>query len=401
MTKKISVVIVAAGSGSRFGDPVPKQYHKANGKTLLRHCVESFQTIFPLQNIQIVFNPDHQALFDADLGDMVARAGLRTPVPGGSTRQKSVLNGLRALVEVSPDLVLIHDAARPGISHDVINNVLDALETHSGAIPTLPVNDTIKQCDANGEILRTISRDTLRRAQTPQGFDFKTILDAHEAFDGQEMTDDAALLEALNIPVLCVPGSDANDKITRRADLDRSRSHFETQTTSEETVLMAQEEYRVGTGFDVHRFAPGDACILCGVSVPHIARLDGHSDADVGLHTLTDALLGAIGAGDIGQHFPPSDPQWKGAASDQFVRHAVDLIARRGGRIVNADITLICERPKIGPHTAKMREKVAEILGIEVDRVNVKATTTERLGFTGREEGIAAQAAVSIALPVV
>lgn len=400
MTKKISVVIVAAGSGSRFGDPVPKQYHKANGKTLLRHCVESFQTVCPLQNIQIVFNPDHKALFDEDLGGMVARAGLRAPVSGGPTRQKSVLNGLRALIDVSPDLVLIHDAARPGISWDVISNVLDALETHSGAIPTLPVNDTIKQCDANGEILRTISRDTLRRAQTPQGFDFKTILEAHEAFDGQEMTDDAALLEALNIPVLCVPGSDANDKITRRADLDRSRSHFETQRTSEETVSMAQEEYRVGTGFDVHRFAAGDACILCGVSVPHIARLDGHSDADVGLHTLTDALLGAIGAGDIGQHFPPSDPQWKGAASDQFVRHAVDLIARRGGRIVNADITLICERPKIGPHTAKMREKVSEILGIDVDRVNVKATTTERLGFTGREEGIAAQAAVSIALPV-
>ncbi len=396
MTKKIAVVIVAAGSGSRFGDTTPKQYHLLGGKTLLRHCVESFARHAPTELIRIVYNPDHQEWYDS----AVEGLSLSPPIPGGSTRQQSVLNGLRALESKNPDYILIHDAARPGVSGDVITRVIAALSEHQGAIPTLPVLDTIKQTGSGGKIEQTIPREQLHRAQTPQGFRFKTILDAHRLFEGREFTDDAALLEQLGHDVVCVEGAAENDKITRPDDMGRARDWLKTDPALEEDTNMIREEFRTGTGFDVHRFAPGDHCILCGVKIPHSARLDGHSDADVGLHTLTDALLGAIGAGDIGQHFPPSDMKWKDAASDQFVHHAVDLIHERGGRIVNADITLICEHPKIGPHTRSMREKVAEILGIEVDRVNVKATTTERLGFTGREEGIAAQAAVSIALPV-
>ncbi|MBO9508756.1 bifunctional 2-C-methyl-D-erythritol 4-phosphate cytidylyltransferase/2-C-methyl-D-erythritol 2,4-cyclodiphosphate synthase [Thalassospira sp. A3_1] len=397
MTKKIAVVIVAAGSGSRFGDPIPKQYHLLGGKPLLRHCIESFAKLVPLEMIRVIYNPDHRDRYD----DAMNGLSLPEPITGGLTRQQSVLNGLRSLEDENPDYVLIHDAARPGISDDVILRVVNALSEHSGAIPTLPVLDTIKQTGHSGFIEKTIPRAQLHRAQTPQGFHFATILKAHKQFEGLEFTDDAALLEQLGLDVICVEGDIANDKITRPDDMDLAHGRLYTGSNlKKENKKMIREEFRVGTGFDVHRFAPGDHCILCGVSVPHTARLDGHSDADVGLHTLTDALLGAIGAGDIGQHFPPSDMKWKGAASDQFVYHAVKLIRERGGRIINADITLICERPKIGPHTKVMREKVSEILGIDVDRVNVKATTTERLGFTGREEGIAAQAVVSIALPV-
>lgn len=397
MTKKIGVVIVAAGSGSRFGDPIPKQYHTLGGKTVLGHSIECFARHTSFDLVQVVYNPSHQAWYDTAIANIDAPS-LPAPVNGGITRQQSVLNGLRALCPQKPDIVLIHDAARPGISDEVIERVVAALETKAGAIPTLAVTDTIKQTTSDGVITQTIPRESLQRAQTPQGFAFDTILMAHQKYEGQEFTDDAALLEAMGIDVICVEGTSSNDKITRRDDFDRAQDWV--NCTNKDTPAMQQEEYRAGTGFDVHRFAPGDHCILCGVKVPHTARLEGHSDADVGLHTLTDAILGAIGAGDIGQHFPPSDMQWKGAASDIFLKHAADLVRKRGGRIVNADVTLICERPKIGPHTMAMREKVAEILEIEVDRVNVKATTTERLGFTGREEGIAAQAAVSIALPI-
>jgi 2-C-methyl-D-erythritol 4-phosphate cytidylyltransferase/2-C-methyl-D-erythritol 2,4-cyclodiphosphate synthase len=398
MTQKTGVVIVAAGSGSRFGDPIPKQYHMLGGKSILAHCIECFARHTDPALIQVVYNPAHQQWYETAISDLNETTSLPAPVAGGDTRQQSVLNGLRALAAKTPDIVLIHDAARPGISDDVIERVAKALQTHPGAIPTLPVADTIKQTDTDGVITKTIARETLQRAQTPQGFDFKTILDAHQKFEGHEFTDDAALLEAIGLEVICVAGTTNNDKITHRDDFGRAQSWADSK--NKEIAHMAHEEYRAGTGFDVHRFAPGDHCILCGVKVPHIARLEGHSDADVGLHTLTDAILGAIGGGDIGQHFPPSDMQWKGAASDIFLKHAADLVRKRGGRIVNVDVTLICERPKIGPHTPAMRAKVAEILAIEVDRVNVKATTTERLGFTGREEGIAAQAAVSVALPI-
>ena len=398
MTQKIGVVIVAAGSGSRFGDPLPKQYHKLGGKSLLGHCIDCFAGHTSADLIQIVYNPDHQDWYDQTISGASCGSDIPQPVAGGTTRQQSVLNGLRALNAKSPDIVLIHDAARPGISDTVITRVIDALKNHAGVIPTLPVADTIKQANGNNIILRSIPRESLHRAQTPQGFVFKTIFDAHTQFEGQELTDDASLLEQLGVDVVCVEGAASNDKITQRDDFGRAQDWIETTETKD--TSMSQEEYRAGTGFDVHRFAPGDHCILCGIKVPHTARLDGHSDADVGLHTLTDAILGAIGAGDIGQHFPPSDIQWKGAASDIFLKHAADLVRQRGGRIVNVDLTLICERPKIGPHTPAMRQKVAEILSIDADRVNVKATTTEKLGFTGREEGIAAQAAVSVAVPV-
>lgn len=402
MTQKIGIVIVAAGSGSRFGDPLPKQYHELGGKSLLGHCIECLAGHTSPELVQVVYNPAHQEWYDNAIRTISCASALPAPVAGGATRQQSVLNGLRALEAYKPDIVLIHDAARPGISDDVIHRVINALATCRGAIPTLPVSDTIKQTrDAAGKgnvIERTIPRESLHRAQTPQGFDFGAILAAHQQFEGQEFTDDAALLEALGIDVVCVEGTANNDKITRRDDFSRAQEWV--NPTNKEMSSMSQEEYRTGTGFDVHRFAPGDHCILCGVKVPHTARLDGHSDADVGLHTLTDAILGAIGAGDIGQHFPPSDMQWKGAASDIFLRHAAELVRKRGGRIVNVDLTLICERPKIGPHTAAMRQKVAEILDINIDRVNIKATTTERLGFPGREEGIAAQAAASVALPI-
>ncbi|HCK18871.1 MAG TPA: bifunctional 2-C-methyl-D-erythritol 4-phosphate cytidylyltransferase/2-C-methyl-D-erythritol 2,4-cyclodiphosphate synthase [Thalassospira sp.] len=398
MTQKTGVVIVAAGSGSRFGDPIPKQYHMLGGKSILARCIECFARHTDPDLIQVVYNPAHQSWYESATASLGESISLPAPVAGGDTRQQSVLNGLRALAIKAPDSVLIHDAARPGVSDDVIDRVTTALKSHSGAIPTLPVADTIKQTDTYGVITRTIPRDSLKRAQTPQGFEFNIILAAHEKFEGQEFTDDAALLEAIGLDVICVAGTTNNDKITHRDDFGRAQSWADFD--NKETAHMSQEEYRAGTGFDVHRFAPGDHCILCGVKVPHTARLEGHSDADVGLHTLTDAILGAIGEGDIGQHFPPSDMQWKGAASDIFLKHAADLVRKRDGRIVNVDVTLICERPKIGPHTPAMRQKVAEILEIDVDRVNVKATTTERLGFTGREEGIAAQAAVSIALPI-
>lgn len=397
MTQKIGVVIVAAGSGSRFGDPIPKQYHMLGDKSILAHCIECFARHTAPEFIQVVYNPAHQHWYQDCTKSFENALPLPPPVAGGDTRQQSVLNGLRALAHQDPDIVLIHDAARPGVSDDVIERVIAALATHSGAIPTLPVADTIKQTDSRGVISRTIPRESLQRAQTPQGFAFKTILNAHQKFEGQEFTDDAALLEATGLDVVCVAGTTNNDKITHKDDFGRAQSWAD--MTNKEETHMAQEEYRSGTGFDVHRFAPGDHCVLCGVKVPHSARLDGHSDADVGLHTLTDAILGAIGEGDIGQHFPPTDMQWKGAPSDIFLKHAADLVRKRGGRIVNVDVTLICEQPKIGPHTPAMRQKVAEILEIEVDRVNVKATTTEQLGFTGRKEGIAAQAAASIALP--
>jgi len=282
MTQKTGVVIVAAGSGSRFGDPIPKQYHMLGGKSILAHCIECFARHTDPELIQVVYNPAHQHWYKSAISDLNETISLPGPVAGGNTRQQSVLNGLRALAAKAPDIVMIHDAARPGISDDVIERVTKALQTHPGAIPTLPVADTIKQTDSDGVITKTIARETLQRAQTPQGFDFKTILDAHQKFEGQEFTDDAALLEAVGLEVICVAGTTNNDKITHRDDFGRAQSWAD--RTNKETAHMAHEEYRAGTGFDVHRFAPGDHCILCGVKVPHTARLEGHSDADVGLH---------------------------------------------------------------------------------------------------------------------
>jgi len=296
--------------------------------------------------------------------------------------------GLESLTEIDPDVVAIHDGARPFIEAALIDRVLDAIEHAPGAIPALAVADTLKR-GRDGRIVETVDRSQLWRAQTPQAFRFREILAAHRAAAGLELSDDAAVAERAGLAVSLVAGSESNLKVTAPDDLARA-----------EGMLMARlGDIRTGQGFDVHPLGPGDHVWLCGIKVPHERALIGHSDADVGLHAITDAILGALSAGDIGQHFPPSDPRWRGAASDQFLRHAAGLVAQRGGRIAHVDVTLICERPKVSPHRTAMVARIAEILGLAPDRVSVKATTTEKLGFTGREEGIAAQAIATIRLP--
>ncbi len=303
----------------------------------------------------------------------------------------SVHLGLQSLAQTAPDLVLIHDAARPFVDAGVIDRVIEALGKTAGAIAALPLSDTLKKEAGDGLIGSTIDRSQLWRAQTPQGFGFPAILAAHDraaAHGLHAFTDDAAIAEWAGLPVALVQGSERNVKITTAEDLAMAELRLGGPQTAHET--------RNGTGFDVHRFAPGDHVWLCGVKIPHSHKLDGHSDADVGLHALTDALLGAIGDGDIGQHFPPSDPQWKGAASHLFLADAVRRTAARGGIIVNVDITLLCEAPRIGPHREQMQRAIADILKISTDRVGIKATTTEGLGFTGRREGIAAMASATV-----
>ena len=374
-------LVVGAGEGQRFGGELPKQYHLLAGVAVMRRSLKAFMDHPDVSVVQAVIHPNHHELYDA------AAQGLALPVPvdGGATRQGSVLNGLESLNADEPSTVLIHDAARPLVDPGVISRVLAALQTSPGAIPALAVADTLKRSD--GQFVETtVDRQGLWRAQTPQGFHYQNILAAHRQAGGDELTDDAAVAERAGLAVAIVEGSEDNIKVTRTGDMVRA-----------ERILGAGET-RTGLGFDVHRFGPGDHVMLCGVKVPHEFGLEGHSDADVGLHAVTDALLGAIGEGDIGTHFPPSDPQWKGTESDIFLRHAGDMIAGMGGRISNIDVTLICEQPKIGPHRAAMIKRMAEILSITEHRISIKATTTERLGFTGRGEGIAAQAAATVVL---
>ncbi|PWC55616.1 bifunctional 2-C-methyl-D-erythritol 4-phosphate cytidylyltransferase/2-C-methyl-D-erythritol 2,4-cyclodiphosphate synthase [Azospirillum sp. TSO22-1] len=375
-------LIVAGGSGQRFGAERPKQYHDLAGRPVLRRTVEAFLRHPAVAGVQVVIQPAHRDLYDA----AVAGLDLPEPVAGGATRQDSVRNGLKALP--SPDLVLIHDAARPLIDADTIRAVIDALAEVPGALAAVPVADTLKRGDG-GHIAGTVDRTALWRAQTPQGFRYPEILAAHRDAAGLDLTDDAAVAERAGLAVRLVTGKEENFKVTTQDDLIRA----------ERLVLQSLWDVRTGTGFDVHRFTEGDAVVLCGVRVPHTHRLEGHSDADVGLHALTDAILGAIGDGDIGSHFPPSDPRWRGSDSGRFLQHAAELVHERGGVIAHADVTLICERPKVGPHRAAMVARVAELLGIATERVSVKATTTERLGFTGRGEGIAAQAVATVRLP--
>lgn len=381
MAKTVALV-VAAGRGRRFGGSLPKQYAPLGGTVVLRHTVKNLAALDGIDAVRCVIHPDDQDLYEAATDGLPMLA----PVFGGETRQDSVRLGLQSLESEDVDLVLIHDAARPFVDQALIQGVIEALDTHPGAIPALAVTDTLKH-GADGVITDTTSRDGLFRAQTPQGFRFGDILKAHLDFQGQELTDDAQLFEKAGMSVALTQGTEHNFKITTPEDMMRA-----------ERQLSQSTEFRTAQGFDVHRFEDGDFVTLCGVQIPHNQRLSGHSDADVALHALTDALLGTIGAGDIGQHFPPSDPQWKGAASDQFAQHAVKLIVERGAEIVNVDVTILCEAPKIGPNRAAMVTKTAEILGITEDRVSVKATTTEGLGFTGRREGIAAQASATIRL---
>ncbi|MDR6293007.1 2-C-methyl-D-erythritol 4-phosphate cytidylyltransferase/2-C-methyl-D-erythritol 2,4-cyclodiphosphate synthase [Inquilinus ginsengisoli] len=373
-----AAVIVAAGTGERFGGSLPKQYRPLAGSSVLRRSVEAFRASGRFGDIVVVIRDEHRALYDATASDL----GLPDPVIGGATRQDSVRAALEWLASHAPDGVLVHDAARPLVDQDTIARVLDALETAEAAIAAVPVVDTIKRAEG-GIASGTVDRSGLWQAQTPQGFRFATLLAAHRAAAGESLTDDAAVAERQGIAVRIVEGHVDNFKITTEADLTRAER------------LLGGADIRTGTGFDVHRLVPGDGVILCGVHIPHPFKLDGHSDADVGLHALTDALLGAIGAGDIGQHFPPSDERWRGADSAAFLAHAASLVRARG-TILNVDVTLMCERPKIGPNRAAMVARVAEILQLDPERVSVKATTTERLGFTGREEGIAAQASASV-----
>jgi 2-C-methyl-D-erythritol 4-phosphate cytidylyltransferase/2-C-methyl-D-erythritol 2,4-cyclodiphosphate synthase len=376
----VAVLIVAAGKGERAGLDAPKQYAPLAGKALLRWTAETFAGTGVLQ---IVIGADQEESCRTALGGLAHLA----PVTGGATRQDSVRAGLEALAKDAPDFVLIHDAARPLVPRAVIARVVVALESGAdAAIPMLALADTLRKREGDGWTL--VARDGLYRAQTPQGFRFDAILKAHRDHAGAGLTDDMALAERAGLKIEMVEGDEKNIKVTRKEDF-----------TMAEQLLAARGDVRVATGYDVHRFAPGDHVWLCGVKVPHDFSLEGHSDADAGLHALTDAILGCIGAGDIGQHFPPTDERWRGASSDKFLAHAAGLVAARGGMVSHVDVTLICERPKIGPHREAMAARVAEILGIEISRVSVKATTTEGLGFTGRREGLAAQAIATVRLP--
>lgn len=374
-------LVVGAGEGRRFGGELPKQYCPLAGQPVMRRSLLAFLSHPDVTTVKAVIHPNHWDLYE----EAARGLGLPEPVIGGALRQQSVARGLESLTADKPGTVLIHDAARPLVSGAVISRVLAALQDSPGAIPALPVADTLKRGSGN-IISATLDRQGLWRAQTPQGFRFGDILDAHRQAAGEDLTDDAAIAERAGLAVALVEGSEDNFKVTEPGDLDRAER------------LFGAGDTRTGMGFDVHRFSDGDHVMLCGVRIAHDHGLEGHSDADVGLHALTDAILGAIGADDIGAHFPPTDPEWKDAASDVFLHHAGQLVKAQGGRISNLDVTLICEAPKIGPHRDAMKKRVAQILEISEARIGVKATTTERLGFTGRREGIVAQAVATVIL---
>ena len=375
---RIAVLIVAAGKGERSGRVKPKQFEALQGKSMLARSAAAFDALPPQSTVRVVIGPGQDDLYAAAL------PGGAAPITGGARRQDSVRLGLEALTGDAPDFVLIHDAARPLVSKRVIANVVAALEAGAaGAVPMLAVADTLRRKDGTSWI--TLPRDNLFRAQTPQGFRFADILAAHRAHAARDVTDDVEIAALAGIKVEAVAGEETNLKVTTEKDFDLAESLLGGETVT-------------AMGFDAHRFSPGDHVWLCGVKVPHDHGLTGHSDADAGLHALTDAVLGCIGAGDIGQHFPPTDEQWRGAPSWKFLDHAAALVAQKGGRILHCDVTLICERPKIGPHRDAMRARIAEILHLDIGKVSVKATTTEGMGYTGRGEGLAAQAMATVRL---
>ena len=378
---RIAALLVAAGSGSRFGGATPKQFMTVAGKPVIRHAAEAL-----LAHVSVLLPVGDAEPIAAALDGLPVLPA----VPGGDTRQASVSAGLKALAGNAPDIVLVHDAARPFLPPETIPALLAALRTHDGAIPAIPVADTLKRVQS-GRIVATVARDGLFRAQTPQGFRYHLLRALHATGDSGA-TDDASLLEMAGHSVAIVPGSDDNIKLTFPEDLVRLERALATS-------LAGGLLPRTGSGFDVHAAEAGRALVLCGVTVPHDWGLAGHSDADVGIHALCDAIYGALAEGDIGRHFPPSEAEWKNADSARFLRHAAGRIAARGGMLANADVTLICERPKITPHAPAMIARVAELLGVDEGRISIKATTTERLGFTGRGEGIAAQATATILLP--
>jgi 2-C-methyl-D-erythritol 4-phosphate cytidylyltransferase / 2-C-methyl-D-erythritol 2,4-cyclodiphosphate synthase len=393
-SSRVALLIVAAGRGLRLGAERPKQYLNCAGRPLIARTLETLAAAWPFSAIAVAIRAEDRALYDEALADLAPAAAtpLMAAAIGGATRQQSVLAGLESLEPARPDIVLIHDAVRPFPSPELVARAVQAAERHGAAAPGTPLSDTVKQIDGEGLVLATPPRSTLRAVQTPQAFAFPLILAAHRAATAAgvaDLTDDIAAAEWTGARAYVFEGDPANVKVTTMQDFRDA-----------EARLMGQAgETRVGQGFDVHAFAPGDHVWLCGVRVPHAQALSGHSDADVALHALADAIYGALAEGDIGAHFPPSDPQWRGAASKVFLAHAAERVRARGGFIVHLDATLVCEAPKIAPYREAMRARVAEIAGLDGARVAVKATTSEGLGFTGRGEGIACLATATVRLP--
>jgi 2-C-methyl-D-erythritol 4-phosphate cytidylyltransferase / 2-C-methyl-D-erythritol 2,4-cyclodiphosphate synthase len=380
---KTAAIVVAAGSGSRAGDGLPKQFRMLQGKPMLRHSVEVLAAHNAIDAIVVVIGDGQEAQARETLSGLDIAAF----IVGGETRRESVSNGLQ-YIETNQDIskVLIHDAARPFLPATVITDLIHALDRHDGAVPALPVIDSLARSHDGTTLSTSENRDGLWRIQTPQAFRRDVILTAHHGWDAsREATDDARMAMAAGFAVALTTGDERTGKYT-----------FSSDFVAEPSQSTTMPCYRTGMGYDVHRLASGEELWLCGVKIDHDKGLVGHSDADVALHALTDAILGAAALGDIGDHFPPSDPQWRGAASDQFLAHAATLVADNGYAIGNVDVTIICEAPKIGPHRENMRQRVSEILQIPLDAVSIKATTTERLGYTGRGEGIAAQAVATL-----
>ena len=384
----VAAVVVAAGQGLRAGGDRPKQFRAIGGEAMLRRTLSRLAASPAIGAIQPVIRMEDRPLFE----EATAGINLLPPVAGGATRQASVRAGLEALEIRAPDIILVHDAARPFVSESLIARAITAVGNTGAAIPGLAVTDTIKIVDRHGLVGETLDRSQLRAIQTPQAFSFAPLLEAHRraAREGRaDFTDDAALAEWAGMQVAVFEGEPANIKITHAEDFMRA-----------EAIEAAQlGDIRTGSGIDVHAFVPGDAVWIGGVRIPHTAKLTGHSDADVGLHALVDAILGALADGDIGTHFPPSDPQWKGASSDKFLAFAAERVRARGGMIAHLDLNIVAEAPKIGPHRDAMRAAIARIAGVTIDRVAVKATTSETLGFTGRREGIVAYATATVRLP--
>ncbi len=388
----VGVIVVAAGRGVRFGTEVPKQYLRFGGRSTLSYALRAFIEHPLVQRIVTVIHPDDRDAFLSAVPEFADAldSGRLASAFGGATRQASVSEGMEALAESKPDVVLVHDAARPFISCDLVTRAIEAAEKFGAAVPLLPVVDTINQIGPDGRLAGTVDRTSMRVVQTPQAFKFAPLLDAHRAARKAgrlDFTDDGSLIEWRGQKIGGFTGEPDAFKLTIHADIKRA-----------EQIVEQMLESRTATGYDVHAFGPGDHVWLGGVKITHDQALIGHSDADPVLHALTDAILGCLGDGDIGTHFPPSDPQWKGAASHIFLSHAASLVQKRGGRIVHLDATIVCEAPKIGPHREAMRAAIADAAGIGVSRVGLKATTSEKLGFTGRREGIAALATATVKL---
>ncbi len=379
-----AAVVLAAGRGVRAGGAVPKQYCNLGGRPVIVRALEAFLAHPDIDTVQpVIASTDRQVYHEAVRG--IGGKGLLAPVDGGVHRQASAFAGLRALKAQPPEFVLIHDAARPFVDAGIISRVMDALTRHDGAIPAIGISDGVWALDPRRMCRHPMDRDGLCRAQTPQGFRFKAILTAHEACAEESCFDDASVAATAGIAVACVPGDPANRKLTTPEDLEIAQC-----------ALLANRQIRTGQGMDVHAFGNGHGVRLCGIDIPDCPALEGHSDADVGLHALADAIYGAVAEGDIGEHFPPNDPRWADCASRIFLQDAVDRAARKGFEPLNTDITLVCELPRIAPYRLHMRRSVASSLGLPVEQVSVKATTTERLGFTGRGEGIAALAIATL-----